>query len=711
MENNVLVVQQLQFKEPQCAVPTTQSPDFFQLDKLELASMVSMAMPLQLKAPSISGDCGDLFKLPTSRCLDKASSVSIRSYSGRCFHHVRRFEVFCEAQPEIKVLHVKKCSPLLESTLLSGSNFLTPTWKAVPDIWKSSADKYGDQVALVDPYHDPPSKMTYKQLEQEILNFAEGLRVAGIFPDEKIALFADNSCRWLVADQGTMATGAINVVRGSRSSVEELLQIYTHSESVALIVDNPDLFNKIARTLSSRAMMRFVVLLWGEKSSCDSQLMDGMQLYSYKEIINLGQKSRGLLASYKGHSHGYVAINPKDIATLVYTSGTTGVPKGVMLTHQNLLHQIKNLWDIVPTIPGDRFLSMLPPWHVYERAAEYFIFTCGIEQVYTTVKNLKGKALSQVHIQHSALVSFFDWLWARTVAAFLWPLHLLAVTLVYSKIHSSIGISKAGISGGGSMPLHVDKFFEAIGINLQNGYGLTESSPVVAARLPDCNVLGTVGPPLPYTEIKVVDPETDVALPDGSKGIVKVRGPQVMKGYYKNPTSTREVLDDESWLNTGDIGWIAPRNSTGRSRRCGGLLILEGRAKDTIVLTTGENVEPSVIEEAALQSSLIHQIVVIGQDQRRLGALIVPNKDELLLVARKLLKSNDPDVGPSKELLNSVIRDELKHWTSDCSFQIGPFLLLEEPLTIDSGLLTPTMKIRRDKVMDRFRDEISKLYR
>ncbi|XP_022875003.1 probable acyl-activating enzyme 16, chloroplastic isoform X4 [Olea europaea var. sylvestris] len=419
-----------------------------------------------------------------------------------------------------------------------------------------------------------------------------------------------------------MATGAINVVRGSRSSVEELLQIYSHSESVALVVDDPVLYNKISETFHARATIRFVILLWGEKSSIKDVATAEIPIYGYNEITSMGQESHMALLHSEDARKQYICetICSDDVATLVYTSGTTGNPKGVMLTHENLLHQIKNMWDIVPAMPGDRFLSLLPPWHAYERACEYFIFTHGIEQVYTTIKNLKedlqcyqphylisvplvyetlystllqvvkegyynkkrndrtgslppkrfcrgiqkqlsmssavrklvsllflrislaymeskriyeGKCLTKNPEQPFFLVSVFDWLWARIAAAILYPLHMLAKKIVYSKIHSAIGISKAGISGGGSLPSHVDKFFEAIEIKVQNGYGLTESSPVVAARRPNCNVLGSIGHPLKHTEIKVVDAETNKDLPYGSKGIVKARGPQVMKGYYE----------------------------------------------------------------------------------------------------------------------------------------------------------------------------------
>ncbi|KAJ6420859.1 hypothetical protein OIU84_028269 [Salix udensis] len=457
----------------------------------------------------------------------------------------RGFRVSCETKTE--ETKIRRCSPYLERTLVSSNGALTSDdWRAVPDIWRSSAEKYGNRIAVVDPYHDPPTSLTYKQLEQEILNFSEGLRVIGVEPDEKLALFADNSYRWLVTDQGMMAMGAVDVVRGSRSSVEELLQIYIHSESVALAVDNPELFNRIVETLCSKAAPRFVILLWGEKSHLAINRMEGIPIFSYKEIIELGQESHKAFSDTDGKLYKYETISSDDIATVVYTSGTTGNPKGVMLTHKNLLHQINNFWDTVPAQPGDRFLSMLPPWHAYERACEYFIFMHGTEQVYTTVRNLKidlqqyqpdymisvplvfetlysgiqkqlstsstlrkilafmfikislaymemkriyeGTYLTRSRKEPSYFVSMLDWLWARIIAAILLPVHKLAKKLVYSKIHSAIGISKAGISGGGSLPSHVDKFFEAIGVVVQNGYGMTESSPVTSARRRNNNV-------------------------------------------------------------------------------------------------------------------------------------------------------------------------------------------------------------------------------
>ncbi|KAG6477313.1 hypothetical protein ZIOFF_066566 [Zingiber officinale] len=183
---------------------------------------------------------------------------------------------------------------------------------------------------------------------------------------------------------------------------------------------------------------------------------------------------------------------------------------------------------------------------------------------------------------------------------------------------------------------------------------------------------------------------------------MKVRG-------LMNPSATNTAVDEEGWFNSGDIGWIAPHHSRGRSRRCSGMVVIEGRAKDTIVLSTGENVEPSELEAAAMQSSLIQQIVVIGQDRRRLGALIVPNKDEVQELARRQsIVTNGSEL--QEDELQSLLYKEVKAWTAYFTFQIGSILVIDEPFTIDNGLLTPTMKIRRDKVVERYREQIEKLY-
>ncbi|KAG0599696.1 hypothetical protein M758_12G172300 [Ceratodon purpureus] len=405
---------------------------------------------------------------------------------------------------------------------------------------------------------------------------------------------------------------------------------------------------------------------------------------------------------------------------------------------------------------------------MYERSAEYFSLSRGVTQVYTSVKCLKedlaryppdyfiavplvfdilysgvqkqlaaaSKVRKQVALTLLSLsLKFVDfkriqegrdvtkakesftpveaakeWAIATIGALILLPFHLMAQKLVYSKILASIGIKKAAISGGGSLPPYVDKFFEAVGIRVLNGYGLTETAPVLTCRLPSNNVLGTVGGSLPETEMKVVDPDTGNIVPPGIKGIVKVRGPQVMKGYYKNPTATSKAIDSEGWFETGDLGWKVPSSTVGPARMCGGLLVLDGRAKDTIVLSSGENYEPQEIEEAILQSKLIQNVVLVGQDQRRLGALIVPSEE--LQAAVKTHKQANGDLSkPTKDEMINVIREELNQLLAKSSWPVGPLVLIEEPFTVENGLLTPTMKVRREEVSTRFKNEIDTLFK
>lgn len=231
---------------------------------------------------------------------------SARLYRKQHGFYLCRPACFYSETTKTEELQKRKFSSLLECERLpSNAHLGSADWTTVPDIWRTTAEKYGDRTALVDPYHEPPLELTYKQLEQEILEFSEGLRVVGVNPDEKLAIFAENSCRWLIADQGSMAMGAINVVRGSRSSTEELLQIYTHSESVALIVDSPQLFDRIAEVFVTQRAMKFVILLWGEKSDLKNRkVSDKFPVFNYSEIVEMGRERRKLLVDSHDTSKG-----------------------------------------------------------------------------------------------------------------------------------------------------------------------------------------------------------------------------------------------------------------------------------------------------------------------------------------------------------------------------------------------------------------------
>ncbi|MDR9404742.1 MAG: AMP-binding protein, partial [Halothece sp. Uz-M2-17] len=266
------------------------------------------------------------------------------------------------------------------------------------------------------------------------------------------------------------------------------------------------------------------------------------------------------------------------------------------------------------------------------------------------------------------------------------------------------------ISGGGALAKHIDDFYEVIGIPLLVGYGLTETSPVTHARRLYHNLRGSSGPAIPETETKIVDPETKKSLPDGEKGLVMIRGTQVMQGYYKKPEATAKAIDEEGWFDTGDLGWITPT----------GDLVLTGRAKDTIVLSNGENIEPQPLENACLRSIYIDQIMVVGQDQRCLGALIVPNVEVLQQWSQDHDLNLDFSEGKLGDTLadsqiQKLFRDELNREVKNrpgyrIDDRIGVFKLILEPFSVDNGMMTQTLKIKRPVVYEHYQDMIDGMF-
>ena len=480
-----------------------------------------------------------------------------------------------------------------------------------------------------------------------------------------------------------------------------------------------------------------------------------------------------LLAVGLDHPLKTTTQNRETLATLMYTSGTSGKPKGVMLTHGNLLYQITTFGAIVPPLPGDRVLSILPSWHAYERTVEYYILSQGYTQIYTNIRYFKQdlqefkphlmvavprlwesvyegvqKQFRQQSATKQKLVNFLlansqRYIEARRIvqgltltsqlpnlpqrllagqrAIALWPLHALGEQLVYKKVREATGGQmKYAITGGGSLAMHLDTFFEIIGFSILMGYGLTETSPVTNVRRPWRNLRGSSGQPIPGTEIRIVDLETRHPLPIGQRGLVLVRGPQVMQGYL-DAEATAKVIDSEGWFNTGDLGWVTAEND----------LVLTGRAKDTIVLTNGENVEPQPIEDACMRSPYINQIMVVGQDQRSLGALIVPNLEALQGVGssefgvrgaeERSLEERSEERGVTKEIdleskvIQDLFRQELNREVQNRpgyrpDDRIGPFRLILEPFSIENGMLTQTLKIRRPVVMERYHDIINGIF-
>ena len=618
--------------------------------------------------------------------------------------------------------------------------------QSLPEVFQLAAKKFGDTVALWDPHVKPEVVFTYQELGGRIQKFAAGLQALGIKPQEKVALFADNSPRWFIADQGIMTTGAVDVVRSSGADPQELAYILENSDSTSLVVEDSKTLAKL-RSQVENLPIKLVILLSDENIEGET----GIKMLNFAQLIELGANSQ--LQS--------VAQDKDTLATLLYTSGTTGKPKGVMLSHGNLLHQVNYVKTVFQPQAGDVLLSILPSWHAYERAGEYFFLSQGCTQIYTNIRYFKKdlkefsptymvgvprlweslydgiqKQLQGQSKKQQKLVNFFleqsekyiiakrianntsldhfaasnsERIKAKLKAATLAPVHALANKLVYRKIRAAVGNIKAVCSGGGSLAKYLDDFYEKVGIDVFVGYGLSETSPITNARTPAHNVRGSAGQPFPETEIKIVNPETRQALPQGEKGLVLIRGTQVMQGYYKNPEATAKAIDAEGWFDSGDLGYVTPDND----------LVLTGRAKDTIVLTNGENIEPQPIEDACVRSVYIDQIMLVGQDQRALGALIVPNLDAL----EQWAAANQLDLQPSNsesdlnqhqaiaDLYRQELTREIKNrpgYRSDD--RIANFRLIIEPFSIENGMMTQTLKIKRPVVRERYQSLIEELF-
>jgi long-chain acyl-CoA synthetase len=285
---------------------------------------------------------------------------------------------------------------------------------------------------------------------------------------------------------------------------------------------------------------------------------------------------------------------------------------------------------------------------------------------------------------------------------YLWPLHHLGDRIVYSKVREAFGGKvEYLVSGGGSIAEYLEDFYELAGVPILGGYGLTETSPITHVRRPWRNLRGGDGQPVPGVETRIVNLETRQPVPVGQPGLVMLRGPQIMKGYYKNPEATAKVIDPEGWFDTGDLGQVTAWND----------LIITGRAKDTIVLTNGENIEPTPIEDACLRSPYIDQIMLVGQDQKALGALIVPNQEALEKWAASKGVSADLAAQPVQELFRQELKREVANRSGyRADDRVALFKLLEEPFSVENGLLTQTLKVKRDKVSDRYRETIEALF-
>jgi len=567
-----------------------------------------------------------------------------------------------------------------------------------------------------------------------------------------------NRAEWIFCDIAILGIGAADVPRGADSTADEMAYIISHADCRVVIAEDPSQCEKILSRRSETPQLARIILFDDYAAPAERPESPGVTISSYQELLEEGDA-----AGEAGRSAFESAVDEgttDELATLLYTSGTTGEPKGVMLKHRSFLFQMDRIEKILFLTPEDIFLTVLPVWHSFERAVEYICLNYGASLAYskpigkimlddmakirptwmTSVpriwEGIRGAVLRNVSKQSAvkqALFHFFlgvgemhadlantflgrlprfqkrnrivDAAVATIPLILLTPFKALGGVLVFKSLRQRLGGRFiAGVSGGGALPPYVDKFFQAAGITVLEGYGLTETGPVLAVREQKRPVPGTVGALLPDVEYKVLG-EDGRELGPGHKGELHVRSPQIMEGYYKKPEETARVLTSDGWLNTGDL----VLSTYDREFR------IVGRSKETIVLMGGENIEPQPIEDAILQSDFIDQVMIVGQDQKYLGALVHPNEEQMLQFAQE----REIEFVDQEELLddqqvraqiNREIQDRVNGKTGFKAFeQVFRFQLLQQPFEVGEEL-TQTMKIKRSVVHEKYHRTISQLF-
>lgn len=598
--------------------------------------------------------------------------------------------------------------------------------------------------------------ISFKELYDRGLCLATALIELGVKSRDHVGLLSDNRMEWILCDYGIQLAGGADVPRGTDITESEIAYILDHADVEVVFVEHAAMLEKFRQAQGDLPRIKHVILMDPKASAPEGVL-------KLEDLVARGKALRE--AGDRQAEERAAGVMADDLFTVIYTSGTTGIPKGVQLTHRNMSSQIRNLpFDLTP---GDRTLSILPIWHSYERVFEMVALSMGACMHYTSLRsigedlktvrptvmasaprlweNLYQKLMSRIAEGSAMKRMLFHAARHSTCAvkraerfflgqeldmtgrglgenlprgikhAAKWLLyivpHRILDRVVLAKLRAAVGCDefRGTISGGGALQPHVDEFFNFIGIPVLEGYGLTETSPVLAVRTWKNLVIGTVGPLYPETEIRIVDLQNgEVLYPNpakrgegrGLRGEIHARGPQIMKGYYKNPQETARVLHD-GWLNTGDIGMMTYNNC----------LKILGRSKDTIVLLSGENVEPVPIESRLVHSPLIDHCMVVGQDQKTLSALIVPSPEGFRSAGIEAGSITElAKKAETRELLNREIRLLISQANGFKPFErIADFRLVPKPFEAGKEL-TGTYKLKRHVLTEMYGGLIAEMY-
>lgn len=632
----------------------------------------------------------------------------------------------------------------------------------VPKMIRESSIEYGDLPAQQVRHKDGTfTPVLYREMFQLALDFGAALIKHGVQRQQPVGLIADNCEEWLDASVGIMSIGAFDVPRGCNATADDLQKIISITECKIVVTENASQIKKLIEIKDELPHLETIINIKDDiQPELDQQLKDKkLNYHSFKNFILEGKDWRlynpGVVEAELEKGDG------SEIATIIFTSGTTGTPKGVMLTHSNFLIQLDECVYRMYMNPGQNCLSVLPVWHVFEREMEYIVLVQGGALCYSKpvisiiladlkklnpaifptvprvfdalreaiIKNLKKSnkfmnlyldfflKVAVIHkrmerkmfAQNACYTTYKQPLWWCLFLipwALMWPLYGLGYLFVYRKIRAAFGTNYiSGITGGGAFPQQLDEFYWSTGVKLIEAYGLTETAPMVAMRPFACPVFRTIGTSIRNVQVRIVDPNNGQVLGRCQQGVLQVKGPTVMKGYYKRPDLTAKAINPEGWFDTGDLAIMTIHDD----------IQIKGRIKDTIVLSNGENLEPVPIEAKLSESRLISRAVVVGQDQKYLGALILVDMDELKAFVEEngIVYDSYEDLIESEQIIRTYKTEIDRLINPKTGFkiyeQINKFCLLTKPFEIGVEL-SAKQEVMRFKVSQLYKEEIDKLF-
>lgn len=593
-------------------------------------------------------------------------------------------------------------------------------YQSIPDMLRSNVKEFGSRLALKYRKQGDFVTLTYAAYYERVLMVSRGLVKMGVKPGDRIAILSENRAGWVIADMGILSAGAVTVPIYPTNTPEQIEYMINHSGAKIVFVSGKFQYSKLLKVRQAMPGLELVVSL---------ERFLGDPSFPVTTFYQLSEIDSPITPEEKKEIEARIdQVKPDDMLTLIYTSGTTGVPKGVMLSHNNILTNIEYLTEKSGlSNENEVLLSFLPLSHILERTAGYYMtirngsliaFADSIEKVPENMMEIRPTVMISVprlfekiyhrifenaHQMPAVKKALFHWavdVGKKYVAAtyidkqpssLLNVKYSIADRLIFSKVRAKFGGNmKLFCCGGAPLDKTINEFFWVIGIPIFEGYGLTETSPALCFNNFEHIRFGSIGVPLKQTEFKIAE-----------DGEIMVKGPQVMLGYYNDPAATAEAIQD-GWFKTGDIGNIED-----------GFIYITDRKKELIITAGGKNIAPQPLENELKMITYVSSAFVYGDRKPYLTALIVPNMERMLEFAKeKHLNFFEMEDLVMNEQIQKLFEQRLAEINSHLPpyETIKKFVLLPHDFSIEGGELTPTLKLRRKVIYEKYKQRIEDLY-